>query len=137
MAEGLLSKGIKLSYMDGVEFSVLPDLQEIPELGGDVEKVEVTTLDDSARRYIAGIKDYGDLEFVFLYDGGADSSYNKLRGLEDTGESTEFKIEFPDGVSFTFSGFVSTKIQSVGVNAPLLFNAAIALNSDIQVSTAV
>ena len=59
MATGLLSKDIKLSYKLAAAFVELPDLQEIPELGGDVDKVEVTTLADGARRYINGIKDYG------------------------------------------------------------------------------
>ena len=134
MAEGLLSKGITLSYEDGLEYVVLPDLQEIPELGATPEKVEVTTLENSAKRYINGIKDYGDLDFKFLYDSKVDSSYVILRGLEDAGDLVPFKVNLPDGSSFAFSGFVSTKLDSVGVNAALTFTASIALNTDIVVT---
>ena len=38
-----LSKGIKLSYQDSIgDYIDLTNLQEIPELGGDTESVEVT-----------------------------------------------------------------------------------------------
>ena len=61
MATGILSKGITLSYKEAETFKVIPDLQEIPDLGGDTDTVETTTLADGAKRYIKGIKDYGDL----------------------------------------------------------------------------
>ena len=131
MAEGLLSKGISLK-MGAVE---LPNLQEIPDLGGDPEQVEVTTLADGARRYISGIKDYGELEFTFLYDtDDAASSYKALRAQEEAGESEEFTITFPDNTTFVFSGFVSTTVGGVGVNDALTFTAGISLNSDIAVT---
>ena len=63
-----ISKGIKLSYKAGEAFTELTDLQEIPELGGDTESIEITTLADAAHKYTDGIKNYGDsLPFKFLY----------------------------------------------------------------------
>lgn len=49
---GVLSKGIKLSYKNGAEsqFVELADLQEIPDLGGEAEAIEITTLGDAAHR---------------------------------------------------------------------------------------
>lgn len=138
-ATGILSKGIKLSYKkSGDTYTEIPDLQEIPELGGAAEKVEVTTLADGAKRYIKGIVDYGDLSFKFLYDNsGAESSYRVLRGIEDAGQIKEFKIELPDGTAFAFSASVTTKIDSAGVNAPLTFTADLTLNSNIAVTNPV
>lgn len=61
----VISKGIKLFHGE-VE---LTNLQEIPELGGDAEAIEITTLADAAHRYTDGIKNYGDsLAFKFLYE---------------------------------------------------------------------
>ena len=59
----ILSKGIKLSYSStGTEsYTDLTDLLEIPSLGGSIDKVDVTTLADASKKYINGIKDYGDL----------------------------------------------------------------------------
>lgn len=137
---GLLSKDIKLSYNDGIELVALDDLQEIPELGGDVDKVEVTTLADGARRYINGLKDYGDLAFVFLYDNElSTSSYRVLRTLQEGFEAdptlaaTSWEVELPDGTKFQFDGFPTVKLNGAGVNAPITFTLNIALNSDMTV----
>lgn len=133
-ATGLLSKGIELQYKKDDAFVTIPDLQDIPDLGGDVDLVEVTTLADGARRYINGIKDFGDLGFTFLYDNTTeDSSYRICRGLEEAHEVYEFKVVLPDETEFTFSGGISTKINGAGVNDALTFTATISLNSDMEV----
>lgn len=134
MATGILSKGITLSYKDNQTFKVIPDLQEIPDLGGDTDTVEVTTLADGAKRYIKGIKDYGDLEFKFLYDNSAaTSNYRILRGLEDADNVVEWKVSFPDGTEFTFSGTVTTKVNGAGVGDAMTLSGTITLSSDIEV----
>lgn len=137
MATGILSKGIKLGYSatKSSTYTDIPDLQEVPNLGGSAEKVEVTTLTDSNHRYINGIKDFGDLEFKFLYDNSTETSnYRVLKGLETTGAVTYWQVTFPDGTKFTFSGQVSTQIDSAAVNSALTFTATITLNSEIEVS---
>ena len=65
---GIISKGIKLSYKsDGASYIELTNLQEIPELGGDKESIEVTTLADAAHMYTDGLISYGDsLAFKLL-----------------------------------------------------------------------
>ena len=101
---GILSKGITLSYKKDSQFAIIPDLQEVPDLGGSAEKVDVTTLADGNYKYINGIKDFGDLEFKFLYsNSGTESNYRICRGLEEAGKVVEWKVEFPDGTGFEFS----------------------------------
>ncbi len=135
---GLLSKDITLGYDStgaGSSFTDLPLLMEVPELGGEAEKVDVTVLSDPVKKYIDGIKDFGDLAFKFLYDNSdATSSYRILKGLEGQKTPTKFQISIPDGTKFVFSGFVSVKLDSAAVNAALTFTATIALNSDIEVT---
>lgn len=132
---GILSKDITLSYKKDDNFVVIPNLQEMPELGGPADRVDVTTLADGNYKYINGIKDYGELAFTFLYDNsGAESNYRVVRGLEEAGKVVEWKITFPDTTEFVFSGEVSTAINSAGVNAALTFSANITLNSDIAVT---
>lgn len=131
---GVLSKGVQFQYKKGPSFVTIPDLMEVPEIGGTPEQVDVTTLADGAKRYIAGIKDFGDLQFKFLYDNsGAESSFRIMNGLETSGAIGEFKVTLPDGTSFIFSGSVSNKLDSVGVNAPLTFTSTLSLNSDVSV----
>lgn len=121
----VISKGIKLSYKtDGVEYTELTNLQEIPELGGDAEAIEITTLADSAHMYTDGILNYGDsLAFVFLYEK---TQFTTLQGL--TG-SVDFKVSLPDNSSCSFSGTCSVKLAGVGVNTALTYTLSIKPNS--------
>lgn len=133
---GILTRGISLSYKStGNTFTEIANLQECPELGGTAEKVEVTTLADSNKKYINGVKDFGDLAFKFLYDNsGEESNYRIVRGLEEAASKVDWKVTFPDGTTFGFSGEVTTTIGSAAVNDALTFTASITLNSDIVVT---
>ena len=132
---GLLTKDIKLSYKNSDQYVEIANLQECPELGGTAEKVDVTTLADGNKKYINGIKDFGDLAFKFLYDNSTTTSnYRVVRGLEESGSVVDWKVTFPDNTEFMFSGEVTTAIDSASVNNALTFTATITLNSDIVVT---
>lgn len=124
----ILSKGIKLAYSSsGTEsYTDLTDLLEIPSLGGSVDKVDVTTLADASKKYINGIKDYGDLAFKFNY---AKAQFTTLNGL--TG-SVNFKVTLPDNTTATFSGEPSVSLEGVGVGAAMTYTLNISLDSDIE-----
>ena len=135
LVPGLLTKDITLSYKKNSSYEVLDGLQEVPSLGGTPDKVEVTTLADASRRYIKGIKDYGDLTFKFLYQNDTETSnFRVLRGLEESGKVIEWKVEFPDGTGFAFSGECTVAPSDGAVNAAITFNLTISLNSDITVT---
>jgi hypothetical protein len=122
----VISKGITLSYKNGADFVELTNLQEIPELGGDVEAIEITTLADAAHMYTDGIKNYGDsLAFKFLYE---DEQFTELNGLEGV---SDWKVELPDGTTCTFGGTSSVKLDGVGVNAVLTYTLAVKPNSEM------
>lgn len=120
---GTLSKGIKLSYKSsGTTYTDLTNLQEIPDLGGSAESVEVTTLDDAAHLYINGLLDYGDsLDFTFLYDK---TQFNTLAGLSG---STDWKVTLPGtgALTATFSGEASVQLNGVGVNDAITYTLSI------------
>ncbi len=120
-----ISKGITLSYKKDADFIELTNLQEIPELGGDTEAIEITTLADSAHMYTDGIKNYGDsLAFKFLYEKEQFATLNEL------GEA-DWKVTLPDGASCTFGGSCSVKLDGVGVNAALTYSLAVKPNSEM------
>lgn len=124
----VISKGITLSYKaaSGSEFIELTNLQEIPELGGDTEAIEITTLADAAHTYTDGIKNYGDsLAFKFLYETAQFETLNGLTG------SVEWEVALPDGTTCTFGGTASVKLDGVGVNAALTYTLAIKPNSEM------
>ena len=128
-----ISKGIKLSYKTtGETYTDLTNLQEIPELGGDTESIEITVLSDAAHMYTNGIKNYGDsLAFKFLYDTTQFETLNNLSG------SVDWKVSLPDGengaidTTCTFSGTCSVKLDGVGVNSALTYTLSIKPNSEM------
>jgi len=127
----------KLSYKTGAqtEFTQIEGLQEVPEMGGEAEKIDVTTLGDKFKQYIPGIIDLGDLTFKFIYDNSTDTSnYRILRGLQDNKTIATFKLEYPDGSAQQFNAYVNVKIDGGGVNAPMTFTAALSLQSDITIT---
>lgn len=124
----VISKGIKLSYKAKGEtaYTELEDLQEIPELGGEAEAIEITTLADEAHTYTNGIKNYGDsLAFKFLYKT---EQFTTLNAIKDV---ASWKVDLPAGddgetaASCTFDGSCSVKLDGVGVNAALTYTLSV------------
>lgn len=125
---GILSKGITLSYKSGEgEFVALTNLQEIPEIGnGAREKIEVTTLADDNKMYIAGLGDSGqELTFKFLHEK---EQFSALVAITDT---CEWKVELPDGVIANFSGTPGVKMNSASANSALTYNLTVTVESAI------
>lgn len=122
----IISEGITLSYKaSGDSYTVLTNLQEIPELGvASVESIEVTTLADAHRVYTDGLLSYGDaLAFKFLYDKAQFTSLADLEGAQD------WKVTLPDNATCAFSGGCSVKLDGVGVNSALTYTLTIKPNS--------
>ena len=118
----VISKGITLSYGT----TKLTNLMEIPELSGEVESIEITTLADAAHMYADGLKNYGDnLGFKFLYEKEQFSDLNALTG------SQTWKVELPDGATCSFGGTCSVKLDGVGVNAALTYTLNIKPNTEM------
>lgn len=117
-----ISKGITLKVGE----KLLTNLQEIPELGGEAEAIEITTLADAAHMYTDGILNYGDsLSFKFLYEK---EQFNELNALEG---SQNCVVTLPDGATCTFSGTCSVKLDGVGVNSALTYTLNIKPNSEM------
>lgn len=118
----VISKGITLFCGE----KELTNLMEIPELGGTVESIEVTTLADAAHVYTDGLISYGDsLAFKFLYEK---AQFTELNGLEG---SQTWKVELPDGATCTFGGACSVKLDGAGVAAALTYTLAIKPDSEM------
>lgn len=148
---GILSKGITFEIYEYNTLSnqsvwptdgkgLITGLMEIPDLGGTPEKVDVTTLADSSRKYINGLADYGDLGFKFLYDNSnEDSNYRVLEQIcREVGPEfnavAKVTLTFPDGTMFKFDCLPAITIDGAGVNSALTFTLNCALQSDIEVT---
>ena len=119
-----ISKGITLKIGD----NELTNLQEIPELGGTAESIEITTLADAAHMYTDGIKNYGDsLTFKFLYEK---EQFTLLNGLSGS-QSCVVTLPEPDKATCTFSGTCSVKLDGVGVNSALTYTLSVKPDSEM------
>lgn len=115
-----ISKGITIKVAD----NLLTNLQEIPDLGGTRESIEITTLGDDAHMYTDGILNYGDnISFKFLYEKEQFTTLNGLKGTQT------IVVTLPDSSTCTFSGTISVKLDSVGINAPLTYTLNVKPNS--------
>lgn len=115
-----ISKGITIKVAD----NLLTNLQEIPELGGTRESIEITTLADDAHMFTDGILNYGDnISFKFLYEKEQFTTLNGLKGTQT------IVVTLPDSSTCTFSGTCSVKLDGVGINAPLTYTLNVKPNS--------
>ena len=115
-----ISKGITIKVAD----NLLTNLQEIPELGGTRESIEITTLADDAHMFTDGILNYGDnIAFKFLYEKEQFTTLNGLKGTQNV------VVTLPDASTCTFSGTCSVKLDGVGINAPLTYTLNVKPNS--------
>ena len=125
----------------GDTYTKLIDIKEFPDLGGDPEMLETTTLSDKMQTYIAGIQSMDGLSFSANYDM---TEYQKLKALE--GKKESYAVWFggtessgtvtPDGSNgkFAFDGELSVYPVGGGVNEVVGMNITIAPSSPIKFS---
>ena len=125
----------------GDTYTKLIDIKEFPDLGGEPEMLETTTLSDNMQTYIAGIQSMDALSFSANYDM---TEYQTLKALEGKRESyavwfggTESAgVVTPDGSNgkFAFDGELSVYPVGGGVNEVVGMNITIAPSSPIKFS---
>lgn len=120
-------------------YSKLIDIKEFPDLGGDPEMLETTTLSDKMQTYIAGIQSLDGLSFTANYDL---TNFKALKALE--GKNEKYAVWFggtesnnvltPTGSDgkFTFDGQLSAYPTGGGVNEVVDIGITIAPSTPIQ-----
>lgn len=126
----ILSKGITLSYKasSAGEYTVLTNLQEIPDLGNNApDKIDITVLSDNVKKSMAGLQDSSqDLAFKFIYEAEQFSALSAL----DSNVSINWKVALPDNCgTATFTGTPSVKLSGAGVNAALSYVLTVSVDS--------
>lgn len=124
-------------------YTKLIDIKEFPDLGGEPEMLETTTLSDKMQTYIAGIQSLEGLSFLSNYDK---ADYAKLKALE--GKKEQYAVWFggteaggvvtPDGSNgkFSFDGELSVYPVGGGVNEVVDMNITIAPSTVITFAEA-
>ena len=124
-------------------YTKLIDIKEFPDLGGEPEMLETTTLSDKMQTYIAGIQSLEGLSFLSNYDK---ADYAKLKALE--GKKEQYAVWFggteaggvvtPDGSNgkLSFDGELSVYPVGGGVNEVVDMNITIAPSTVITFAEA-
>lgn len=73
------------------DFAKLLDITEYPDLGGEKEKLDVTTLSDKKKRTINGIEDVNDLNFKAWYEK---TDYENLLAIQEAGTVDKYQLWF-------------------------------------------
>ena len=97
-----------------VTYAKLCDIKDYPDLIGAPEALETTTLSNTARTYIEGLKNNEQLTFTANYTESDFKTLNDLAGVEQL-LAVDFGTDGAEG-RFTFSGYVSVSIIGHGVN---------------------
>ena len=106
------------------EYSKLLDIKSFPDLGGEPERIDVTTLSDKVRKYTAGVQDISSFQFTANYIA---ADYQKVLALEGKqlpyaiwiGATTSSSVDTPDGSDgkWSWTGDISVYKAGGDVNA--------------------
>lgn len=120
-------------------YSKLIDIKEFPDIGGDPEMLETTTLSDKMQTFIMGIQSNEALSFTANY---TKADFTALQALEGT--EVDYAIWFgatesggsvtPDGSNgkFSFKGELSVHVNGGGVNEVVEMTVTIAPTTAIE-----
>jgi len=117
------------------------DIIDFPNLGGEPELIDVTSLSDAMRHYVPGVQGNEGLAFTMNYSSAV---YSTIKGYKGT--DRKYAVWFGGTVSgdtltptgsegkFEFNGDIDVYVNGAGVNAATTMTATIAPSTDISFS---
>lgn len=119
----------------GQTFKSIQGIQSMVEIGNEASTIDQTTIEDSSKRYIAGIKDGSDQSLEFMNYSG-DANQQELKAAADNGTIVTFQHLFPSGDLATYEAtLLGWKMSSGGVEDLMKFTVSMKLNGDVTWST--
>lgn len=129
--QGLASIGIDVK----VNSVAMNYVKDIGALGGKPSALDATCLKDAMKKSVPGVQEGEDFEVTYLFDNSdTNSDYRKLKALQTAGAAVPVVVEFPDGTTFSSTGYVSTYVDGVGVDALINAKLNVSLQSDWTVT---
>lgn len=127
----------------GSTYEKLVDIKNFPDLGGEPDKIETTTLSDGARTYIPGIEDTDNLSFDANYAKTDFTTLKALKGTEQDlaiwfgGTESEGTVT-PTGSDgkFEFKGYVDCYVKGGDVNSAVEMSVVVTPSTAITMATA-
>lgn len=118
------------------------DIKEFPDLGGDPEPLETTTMTNAMRTFIMGLRDNEAMEFTANYTPADYQTVAALSGLQKHYAiwfGSDTNINNTDAVAssggdmgkFDFTGQLSVRVNGASVNEVVEMTISIVPNSTI------
>jgi len=123
--------GITLKWGDSAEaLTKVVDIKDFPDMIGDPEMLETTTLSDAQVTNIPGIKSSDTLTFTCNYTKEDFTAVNEVAGT-----ALHYALEFSDGSKFTWQGQHTCGLPGKGVNEVVEFTINIAASTPVEFAT--
>ena len=106
------------------------DIKDFPDMIGDPEMLETTTLSDAQVTNIPGIKSSDMLTFTCNYTKDDFTAVNA-----DANKALHYALEFSDGSKFTWQGQHTCGLPGKGVNEVVEFTINIAASTAVEFAT--
>ena len=123
--------GVTLKWGESAEaVAKIVDIKDFPDMIGDPEMLETTTLSDAQVTNIPGIKSSDMLTFTCNY------SKTDFGAVNDDAEKPLFyELSFSDGSKFTWQGQHTCGLPGKGVNEVIEFTINIAASTPVVFTT--
>lgn len=105
------------------------DIKDFPDLIGDPNLLETTTLSDAAQTYIPGIKSMDLMTFTVNF---TKTDFQACKA--DEGKTLFYSLEFSDGAKFTWQGQHTMGVPGKGVDEVIEATINIAPSTAVEFS---
>lgn len=102
------------------------DIKDFPDLMGEPNMLETTTLSDGAQTFIPGIKSMDSMAFTYNY---TKADFAKVKG--DEGKPLYYELDFSDGSKFTWQGSHTATLPGKGVDEVIEAGISIAPSTEV------
>lgn len=103
------------------------DIKDFPDLMGEPNMLETTTLSDSAQTFIPGIKSMDIMAFTYNY---TKADFDKVKA--DEGKPLHYELEFSDGSAFVWQGSHTATLPGKGVDEVIEAGISIAPSTSVE-----
>lgn len=107
------------------------DIKDFPDLIGDPNLLETTTLSDAAQTYIPGIKSTDLMTFTTNF---TKTDFQACKA--DEGKNLFYSLEFSDGAKFTWQGQHTMGVPGKGVDEVIEATINIVPSTSVEFSAA-
>ncbi len=112
---------------DAATVAKVVDIKDFPDLMGEPNMLETTTLSDTSQTFIPGIKSVDVMNFLYNYTKEA---FDKVK--KDEGKPLHYELEFSDGSAFVWQGSHIATLAGKGVDEVIEGGIAIAPSTSVE-----